>query len=84
LLNNYWTFRARRSTDSVSVRGLKFNVVSLLALALSYSTFVVLSHLFPGVPPQVHQLAGIVPATAVNYVLNSYWTFQHTPPAKES
>jgi putative flippase GtrA len=27
----------------------------------------------------VHQFIGIVPATAVNYVLNSYWTFQRMP-----
>jgi len=79
LFNNYWTFGARRSADSVRVKGLKFNAVSLLALALSYGTFVVLSRLWPGVRPQIHQFAGIVPATIVNYVLNSYWTFHHQP-----
>jgi len=31
---------------------------------------------YPDVTPQVHQLIGIVPATAVNYFLNSYWTFR--------
>jgi dolichol-phosphate mannosyltransferase len=50
--------------------------VSLVALGISYGTFVLLSRLFPDVAPQVHQLIGIVPATAVNYLLNSYWTFR--------
>ena len=82
LLNNYWTFRERKSTQRVRVKGLKFNVVSLLALALSYGTFVLLSHAFPEWPPQLSQFLGIVPATVVNYVLNSYWTFQKAPPAE--
>ena len=50
--------------------------MSLVALGISYGTFVLLSQLFPDVAPQVHQLSGIVPATAVNYFLNSYWTFR--------
>jgi dolichol-phosphate mannosyltransferase len=77
LLNNFWTFRWRRTVDSTRVRGLKFNVVSVLALAVSYTTFVLLSISFPTVMPQVHQLIGIIPATVVNYFLNSYWTFKH-------
>jgi dolichol-phosphate mannosyltransferase len=77
LLNNYWTFRWRKTRDRVRVKGLKFNVVSFAALGVSYGTFVALSFLFPDVAPQIHQLAGIVPATLVNYFLNSYWTFKH-------
>jgi len=76
LLNNYWTFRERRTRGRKRIKGLKFNVVSLLALAISFGTFVLLSALFPHTAPQVHQLIGIVPATAVNYFLNSYWTFR--------
>lgn len=75
LLNNYWTFRGRSRRDRVRIRGLKFNAVSLVALGVSFGTFVLLSRLFPGGPPQLHQLIGIVPATLVNYFLNSYWTF---------
>jgi Predicted membrane protein len=82
LLNNYWTFRWRNTRDGVRVKGLKFNAVSLVALAISYSTFVVLSILFPGTPPQLHQLIGIVPAMLVNYLLNSYWTFRHVEMAR--
>ncbi|SFW29914.1 glycosyltransferase family 2 protein [Nitrosovibrio sp. Nv17] len=79
LLNNYWTFRWRRSQDHVRIKGLKFNMVSLVSLLVSYSTFVTLSMLFPETPPTVHQLAGIAPAMLINYFLNSYWTFKHAP-----
>jgi dolichol-phosphate mannosyltransferase len=76
LLNNFWTF-ADRSTDSrIHIRGLKFNIVSLLSLAVSFTTFVVLSMLDPSGIPQLHQAIGIMPATAINYFLNSYWTFK--------
>jgi len=26
--------------------------------------------------PQIHQAIGIIPATAINYFLNAYWTFK--------
>ncbi len=75
-LNNYWTFSNRKSDDRVRIKGLKFNAISLIALAMSYTTFIVLSIMFPGTRPQIHQLAGIIPATFVNYYLNSHWTFK--------
>jgi dolichol-phosphate mannosyltransferase len=78
LLNNYWTFRRRYSKDSIQMRGMKFNLVSLVSLAISYSTFIILTILFPAVPPHVHQLIGILPASLINYFLNSYWTFKHS------
>ena len=74
--NNYWTFRRRSLADNIHVRGLRFNAVSILALAISFGTFVLLSRAFPAVAPPVHQFIGIVPATLVNYFLNSYWTFR--------
>jgi dolichol-phosphate mannosyltransferase len=74
--NNYWTFRRRELLGRVHARGLQFNVVSIVALAISYLTFVGLSHAFPRTAPQIHQFLGIVPATLVNYFLNSYWTFR--------
>jgi dolichol-phosphate mannosyltransferase len=77
LLNNYWTFRWRKTKDRVRIKGLKFNVVSLASLAISYATFVVFSAAFPALPPQLAQLVGIIPATLMNYFLNSYWTFKH-------
>ena len=77
LLNNYWTFRWRNTAGRTRIRGLKFNLVSILALGVSFMVFVVLSLVFPTAPSQIHQLIGIVPATLVNYFMNSYWTFRH-------
>ncbi len=76
LLNNYWTFAHRDTADAFHLKGLKFNIVSLAALGVSYGTFVLLSLLFPSAPPQLHQAIGVVPATLINYLLNSYWTFK--------
>ncbi len=61
----------------IRVKERKFNIVSLVALGVSYATFVVLSTAYPSVPPQVPQVIGIIHATLVNYFLNSYWTFKH-------
>ena len=76
--NNYWTFRRRDLGGRIHLRGLRFNAVAIGSLAISYGTFVILSHAFPAAAPQVHQFIGIVPATLVNYFLNSYWTFRDT------
>jgi dolichol-phosphate mannosyltransferase len=75
-LNNLWTFRWRETNDSIQIKGVKFNAVSLVALIVSYSTFVAVSTAFPTVPPQLSQAAGIIPALFVNYFLNAYWTFR--------
>ncbi len=76
LLNNFWTFSRRKTKDRTRIRGVKFNIVSFLALGVSYGTFVALSIYFPNVAPQLHQLIGIVPATLINYFINANWTFK--------
>lgn len=76
LLNNYWTFGDRKTGDGLSGRGLRFNIVSLAALGLSYSLFYVLNNLFPQAHPWVHQMASILPAATINYSFNSSWTFR--------
>lgn len=43
LLNNYWTFRRRSTKDKLRTKGLKFNIVSIGTLVISYGTFVTLS-----------------------------------------
>ena len=83
LLNNYYTFRSRNNKDSIQLRGLKFNIVSIASLAISYMTFILLSATFPHVHPTVVQFLGIIPATIVNYLGNSYWTFRHSPETEE-
>jgi dolichol-phosphate mannosyltransferase len=76
LLNNRWTFRRRVMKRGAHIRGLRFNVVSLLSLAVSYLAFVTLALKYPKVAPAIHQIIAIVPAAAINYFLNSYWTFE--------
>jgi dolichol-phosphate mannosyltransferase len=83
LLNNAWTFRYRPKAEHIGVRGLKFNVISLASLAVTFGTFVSLSKLFPELPLTVDQLAAILPTTAINYFLNSYWTFKQEAPARD-
>ena len=75
--NNYWTFASRNTNTNIHLKGIKFNIVSLIALVISYSTFLGLSIVFPNAMPQVHQAIGIIPAMGVNYFFNSYWTFKH-------
>ena len=79
LLNNYWTFKERRTRDRTRIKGLKFNLVSLASLGVSFTTFIALSLFVPRLSPQVDQLVGIIPAVLVNYFLNSYWTFRAYP-----
>jgi dolichol-phosphate mannosyltransferase len=84
LLNNAWTFRYRPKAEHVGIRGLKFNVISLAALAVTFATFVALSKSLPQLPLMVDQLLAILPATAINYFLNSYWTFRAAVTTHES
>ena len=79
-LNNYWTFADRALSDHKRLRGLRFHLVSLLALGVSYATFLVLSVLLPHVAPVWLQGCAIAPSTAVNYILNAYWTFRAEEP----
>ena len=80
LLNNAWTFAHRATRSSFHHKLVKFNLVSLVALGASYTTFLALSFLFPEVSPQVHQAIGVVPGTIVNYAFNSWWTFRSDEP----
>jgi len=75
-LNNYWTFKERKTRDRTRIKGLKYNLVSLATLGVSFATFSAMSLWVPRVPLQLDQLAGIIPAVLVNYFLNSYWTFR--------
>ena len=82
-INNYWTFADRDLSSRKRIRGLRFHIVSLLALGVSYSTFVALSVLLPQVDPVWLQGCAIAPGTLVNYFLNSRWTFREEVSADE-
>jgi dolichol-phosphate mannosyltransferase len=75
-LNNYWTFKERRTRDRTRIKGLKYNLVSLATLGVSFATFSAMSLWVPRAPLQFDQFVGIIPAVLVNYFLNSYWTFR--------
>jgi dolichol-phosphate mannosyltransferase len=79
LLNNYWTFKERKTRDRTRVKGLKFNLVSIASLGVSFATFIAMSLFVPRASPLLDQLVSIVPAVLVNYFLNSYWTFRSHP-----
>jgi dolichol-phosphate mannosyltransferase len=76
LLNNYWTFKHRNASGTILLKGLKFKSVSLLALIISYISFLLFNFIFPATPAYVNQAMAIIPATVVNYFLNFYWTFK--------
>jgi len=83
LFNNFWTFGYRKTKHKFHLRGLMFNSISILSSGVSYSTFVMLSLLFPEVRPQINQAIGIAPALCVNYFLNSYLSFKEVHVVKE-
>lgn len=76
LLNNYWTFRHRELLGNKLVRGLRFNIVSLGTLGISFAVFILLTTLFPARSLLLHQALAIAPAALFNYLINSYWTFK--------
>jgi dolichol-phosphate mannosyltransferase len=78
-INNYWTFRHRNMSSRKRVRGLKFNLVSLMTLSVSFGSFVLLLFLFPQLPLLAAQALSIFPAALANHFANSYWTFNAGP-----
>ncbi len=80
LLNNWWTFGSRELAGKRRVRGLKYHLVSLVSLMLSYGTFVLLSVLYADVPLVILQGCAIAPAGVLNYSVNSLWTFRESTP----
>lgn len=78
IMNNYWTFGDRVMISRRSVRGVKFALVSVMTLLVSYSVFVALSTLFPRIFPVLLQACAIAPGALLNYYLNSRWTFRGT------
>jgi dolichol-phosphate mannosyltransferase len=72
ILNNFWTWRDRRS-GHVLARFLRYQLVTLLAGAVNYGVLLVLTHY--GMHHLLANLIGIALATAINFVLNHFWTF---------
>jgi dolichol-phosphate mannosyltransferase len=77
ILNDYFTFRDRRSPTAKSFlnRLLKFNLVSLAGLGLNMGVLWLLTEVF-GMYYLLSNLCGIAVATLWNYLVNTWWTWK--------
>lgn len=77
ILNDFFTFRDRRSSGSHSfVRRLfQFNMVSLVGLGINMGILWLLTHVC-GVYYLISNLIGIAVATMWNYLINRSWTWK--------
>jgi dolichol-phosphate mannosyltransferase len=84
VLNNYWTFggRNRYVTDRFFKKFVKFNLVSLTALVITFSIFYILTRFF-GVYYLLAQMGGIALAMFWNYFVNLNWTWNIKSNIKE-
>lgn len=74
LLNKYWTFR--RHEERAHTQGIRYLVVSLIALGLN---LVVLEGLIAlGLSDVPAQAVAVIVVTPVNFLLNHRWTFVRT------
>lgn len=73
LLNDRWTFHDRRH-DHVAERLGKFNLVSLLGMAIQFGAYAILTRGF-GLHYLVAQLIAILVAFGANYLGNLHWTY---------
>ena len=76
-LNNFFTFRDRRSPEvkSTLIRLLKFNLVSLAGLGLNLGILLLLTNVF-GIYYLASNLVGIAVAALWNYILSTWWTWK--------
>ena len=93
-LNNSWTFQDRNSqaNSSFAARLLRYNLVSLVGLAIQLGTFVAIkagltSYLSleeMGLWKYLAQTVGIGVATIWNFLSNFYWTWAQTSSPNEA
>jgi putative flippase GtrA len=75
--NRLWTFREHRG--HVGIQGMRFLVVSLVALGANLLVLDVLVH-SAGVDKLVAQAVAIVVVTPLNFVGNKLWSFRRATP----
>ncbi len=77
ILNNYFTFASRRHPGVKSFLNqlLKFNVVSIVGIAINLAILWVLTEV-PGVFYLISNLFGIAAATLWNFLVNNWWTWK--------
>ena len=76
-LNNFFTFRDRRSlsTKSTVFRLFKFNLVSLVGLGINLGVLLFLTNVI-GIYYLISNLCGILAASLWNYTLSTGWTWR--------
>ncbi|MBM3303849.1 MAG: GtrA family protein [Candidatus Aenigmarchaeota archaeon] len=74
LLNEHWTFSDRRSGGSMLTRGVKFNCVSVVAMAVNIAVLFALTQ-YAGLYYMISELAGIAAGFLLNFFLNLKWTW---------
>lgn len=77
LLNNYWTWKDRKTTraSEVLVRFFRFNLSSgLVALVINWGLLIVLTE-FAGISYHIANLFGIALGTLANFGASHFWAF---------
>lgn len=92
LLNDAWTFRDKKAGASAGFfhRAYRYNLVSLVGLAIQWGTALGTSHLIvtsleldaPGLWKYPAQLTGIAVAMAWNFASNFYFTWAQKKPGE--
>ncbi|MFP4118709.1 MAG: glycosyltransferase [Candidatus Woesearchaeota archaeon] len=76
LLNNFWTWRKNNHENGFFGRFLRFNLVSLVALALNVSVLYLLTE-YVGLWYVLANFFGILAGMLVNFTINDRWTFKN-------
>ena len=72
-LNNFWTWRDQKE-GSFSSRFIKYHAVTIISGGINYLILIGLTHL--GLHYFMANLIGIGFGTAINFILNHFWTFK--------
>ena len=79
-LNEFWTFRDRRTPGrkSLLVRGLKFNIVSLIGMGIHEAVLIPLTDV-AGLHYYISSIPAVGAATLWNFFSNVTWTWKTKP-----
>ncbi|MGM5481163.1 MAG: glycosyltransferase [Nanobdellota archaeon] len=75
LFNNFWTWRRNAHNNCFLGRLLRFNLVSLIALAINVSVLYLLTE-YVGIWYIIANAFGIIAGMLVNFTINDRWTFK--------
>ena len=75
LLNNFWTWRERR-TETFFIRLFRYHAVTAVSGGTNYIILLLLTHM--GMHHLLANLIGIGIGMLINFLFNHYWTFQES------